>query len=156
MAALHQYDVRVTWQGRPGGFDGMHEVTADGPPPLPASADAAFGGERTRWNPEQSFTAALSQCHMLMYLALCAAAGIEVVSYVDDAHGTMELTGRTGGHFVEVILRPRVGVAAAARVEDATRLHDRAHAMCFLANSVNFPVRHEPVVTVAGEPSAED
>lgn len=146
MEKVHHYDVRVTWQGPPGG---LHEVAADGPPPLPASADAVFGGDRTRWNPEQTFTAALAQCHMLMYLSLCAAAGIEVLSYADDVHGTMELTGATGGHFVEVVLRPRVRIADAARIETALALHDRAHAKCFIANSVNFPVKHEPVVTSA-------
>jgi organic hydroperoxide reductase OsmC/OhrA len=153
MATLHHYEVRTTWTGRPSrtgrDFDGLHEVTAAGPPPLLGSADPAFGGTDTRWNPEQTFTAALSQCHMLMYLFLCAGAGVEVVSYVDTVHGTMELTGATGGRFVEVTLRPQVGVAAADMVEAATALHDRAHAMCFVANSVNFPVKHEPVVGVA-------
>lgn len=152
MAAIHQYDVQVTWTGRPGpAFDGEHAVTADGPPPLLASADPAFGGERMRWNPEQTFTAALSQCHMLVYLFLCAMAGIEVLSYVDDAHGTMELTGADGGRFLDVTLRPRVRIVDPDRVETAIQLHDRAHAMCFLANSVSFPVKHEPVVTSAGD-----
>lgn len=160
MTTTHHYDVRVTWRGRPAtGFDGRHEVTADGPPLLTADADVAFGGDRSRWSPEQSFTAALSQCHMLMYLFLCAAAGVEVVSYVDEAHGTMELADGTGGRFREVVLRPRVCVAAGTRVETAMWLHDRANAMCYLARSVSFPVRHEPVVTVAdgpAEPSPSD
>jgi organic hydroperoxide reductase OsmC/OhrA len=149
MATIHHYDVRTTWVGQPGrGFDGLHEVTAPGLSPLLGSADPAFGGDSARWNPEQTFTAALSQCHMLMYLFLCAASSVEVLSYVDEAHGAMKLTGATGGHFVEVTLRPKVGVAAPDMVETATQLHDRAHAMCFLANSVNFPVKHEPVVRV--------
>lgn len=171
MGTIHHYDVQVTWTGKPGGDRRHeHEVTADGPPPLPATADPAFGGDRARWNPEQTLTAALSQCHMLWYLALCASAGIEVVSYVDDAHGAMEVTGAaTGGHFVEVVLRPRVRIADATRAETAIRLHDDAHARCYIANSVNFPVKHEPVVTgpvpaggdvsggaAAGMPSAKD
>lgn len=149
MSSIHHYDVRVTWTGGSGHcFDGRHEVSADGLPLLLAAADPAFGGDAARWNPEQSFTAALSQCHMLLYLFLCAAAGVRVVSYVDDPRGTMEVTGASGGRFIEVTLRPRVRVGASEMVEPASRLHDRAHAMCFLANSVNFPVRHQSTVTV--------
>lgn len=149
MGTTHHYDVHVAWTGPSVGDDRRHdhEVTAEGPPLLLGTADPAFGGDAARWNPEQTFTAALSQCHMLWFLALCRMAGIEVVSYADDAHGAMEVVGAGGGHFVEVVLRPRVVIADPARVETALGLHDRAHACCYLANSVNFPVRHEPVVT---------
>jgi organic hydroperoxide reductase OsmC/OhrA len=51
-----------------------------------------------------------------------------------------------GGHFVEVVLRPRVTVTSPDMVEKATVLHRDAHERCFIASSVNFPVRHEPVV----------
>jgi organic hydroperoxide reductase OsmC/OhrA len=47
------------------------------------------------------------------------------------------------------VLRPRVRVAAPAMAEAAGTLHARAHELCFIANSVNFPVRHEPVTDVA-------
>jgi hypothetical protein len=55
---------------------------------------------------------------------------------------------RHGGRFTGVTLRPRATVAAAEMVEQATALHERAHGMCFIANSVNFPVSVEPVTTV--------
>ena len=32
----------------------------------------------------------------------------------------------------------------------AEALHDRAHGLAGIANSVNFPVRHEPTTAVAG------
>lgn len=114
-----------------------------------ASADPALRGDRDRWNPEQSLTAALSQCHMLWYLHLCAVAGVVVTEYADDAHGVMVETGADGGHFTEVVLRPRVTVSSPDMIDTATSLHKSAHEKCFIANSVNFPVRHEPVV-VAG------
>lgn len=150
----HEYDVAVTWTGNRGaGTSGYrtygrdHEVTTAGAPPLLGSSDPAFRGDADRWNPEQLLVAALSQCHLLSYLHVAADAGVVVTAYTDDAHGVMTQTSDGGGHFVEVVLRPRVTVAEEAMVDRATALHDRAHELCFIANSVNFPVRHEPTTT---------
>lgn len=154
MSRTHSYDVSVTWTGNRGtGTSGYrdygrdHDVTAAGPAPIAASSDAAFRGDPGRWNPELELTAALAQCHMLWYLHLAAAAGVVVTAYADDAHGTMAETADGGGHFTEVVLRPRVTVASAGMIETAVSLHRDAHAKCFIANSVNFPVRHQPVTT---------
>jgi organic hydroperoxide reductase OsmC/OhrA len=154
VSRTHSYEVSVTWTGNRGtgtsgyrAYDRDHEVTAAGPPPIAASSDPAFRGDRGRWNPELELTAALAQCHMLWYLHLAASAGVVVTAYADDAHGTMAETEDGGGHFTEVVLRPRVTVASADMIEVAVSLHREAHAKCFIANSVNFPVRHEPVTT---------
>jgi organic hydroperoxide reductase OsmC/OhrA len=165
MIRTHSYDVTVAWTGNRGSgtsgyraYDRNHEVTvsagADGegaadvgrPQPIAGSSDSAFRGDQDRWNPEQLLTAALAQCHMLSYLHACAAAGIVVTGYTDEAHGTMTETTDGGGHFTEVVLRPRVTVASPDMVEKATALHAEAHERCFIASSVNFPVKHEAVV----------
>jgi organic hydroperoxide reductase OsmC/OhrA len=83
---------------------------------------------------------------MLWYLHLCADAGIAVTGYVDEPKGTMAETEDGGGRFTEVVLRPRVRLAAGADPEVAQRLHERAHHLCFIANSVNFPVTCEAVI----------
>ena len=93
----------------------------------------------------------LSSCHMLWYLHLCADSKIEVVEYVDDATGTMVEDRERGGFFTEVILRPAVTIAAGSDATLAESLHERAHHMCFVANSVNFPVRCEAVITQTPE-----
>ena len=157
MARTHAYDVTVTWTGDRGSgtsgyrdFDRAHDVTAGGPPPIAASADPAFRGDPDRWNPEQELVAALAQCHMLWYLHLCAVGGVVVTGYRDDAHGTMTEGPDGGGRFAEVVLRPRITVTSASMVDKATALHATANEKCFIAGSVNFPVRHEPVIEVAG------
>ncbi len=157
MPRTHSYDVTVTWTGNRGqGTSGYrdysrdHEVTADGRAPVAASSDPAFRGDPARWNPELELTAALAQCHMLWYLHLCAVAGVVVTGYADDAHGTMAETADGGGHFTEVVLRPRVTVADATMIEKAASLHREANARCFIANSVNFTLRHEPVIAAEG------
>ena len=157
MPRTHSYAVSVTWTGNRGtgtsgylAYDRDHDVTAPGLPAIAASSDPAFRGDRDRWNPELELTAALSQCHMLSYLHLCAAEGITVTAYADDASGTMTETADGGGHFTEVVLRPVVTVSSADMIERAASLHEDARAKCFIASSVNFTVRHEPRVTSAG------
>jgi organic hydroperoxide reductase OsmC/OhrA len=152
----HTYRTVVTWTGNRGsGTSGYrnygrdHEVTAAGPAPIAGSSDPTFRGDADRWNPEQLLLAALAQCHLLAYLHLCADAGVVVTAYVDTARGTMTARGGAG-RFTEAVLAPRVSVADAGLVPLATALHDDAHRACFIANSVNFPVRHEPVTVVAG------
>lgn len=90
--------------------------------------------------------ASLSQCHMLWYLHLCAEAGVIVTGYTDDARGSMTETVN-GGRFDEVVLVPRVTVAHEDMAETAAALHTTAHERCFIASSVNFPVRHEPEIS---------
>ena len=153
---IHGYRVSITWTGNRGSgtsghqaYSRDHEVSADSRPGIAASSDPLFRGDPSRWNPELELVAALSQCHMLWYLHLCAVAGVVVISYTDDADGTMTETVDGGGYFTQVVLRPRVEVASAETTETATSLHKEAHAKCFIANSVNFPVRHEPVIIAA-------
>jgi organic hydroperoxide reductase OsmC/OhrA len=153
MGRTHVYGVSVSWTGNRGtGTSGYraysrdHEVTALGLPPIPGSSDPAFRGGPGRWNPELELVAALSQCHMLWYLHLCAVAGVVVTGYSDDATGTMSEADDGGGRFTEVTLRPRVTVSSGDMIEAAVALHKDASAKCFIASSVNFPVHHEPAV----------
>jgi len=83
---------------------------------------------------------------MLWILHLCADSGITITNYTDRATGTMELDANGGGRFTEVILRPEMTITDAARIQDAIALHKRAHELCFVANSVNFPVHCSPIV----------
>lgn len=154
-ARQHTYETEVVWTGNLGtGTDSYrsyrrtHEVSADGPAPIAGSSDPHFRGDADRWNPEQLLLAALSQCHMLSYLHVCAVNGVVVTAYTDRAAGTMTETGDGGGRFTGVVLRPRVEVAEPSMAEKAVALHEDAHRLCFIASSVNFPVGHEPEVTV--------
>ena len=153
--AAHTYEIAVTWTGDRGegtssikGYDRSHTISADGPPDIEGTADPTFLGDPARWNPEQLFVAALSQCHMLWYLGLCARAGVVVSEYVDRPAGTMVTAPDGSGRFTEVVLRPRITVAAEDQVERATALHEKANRMCFVAQSVTCDIRHEPEIKV--------
>jgi organic hydroperoxide reductase OsmC/OhrA len=129
---------------------GNHEIASAGKSAvIAASSDPAFRGDASRYNPEELFVGSLSACHMLWVLHLCADAGIVVASYSDQAAGVMIEEADGSGRFTEVVLRPRMAVTDESRIGEVIALHDRARQLCFLANSVRCPVRHEPVVTRA-------
>lgn len=115
-------------------------------PPIEGSSPAVFAGDDARHNPETLMVASLMACHHLTYLAVCERAGIEVVGYSDSATGTLAIKdGKM--RMVEILLQPQVRVADAARLEQARELHAKAHANCFMSNSVNFEVKVQAVVT---------
>ncbi len=157
MARAHRYEVTVTWTGNTGSgtsgyksYERRHEISAGAQKPgIPGSSDPVFRGDRARWNPEELLVASVSACHELWYLHLCAEAGIVVVAYVDHAEGVMQETPDGSGQFERVTLRPHVTVAPGSDVAKARELHGAAHAKCFIARSVNFPVEHEPEIVVA-------
>ncbi|TQC49267.1 OsmC family peroxiredoxin [Rhodococcus sp. WS4] len=151
----HHYALTLTWTGHrghgttaPDAYDRDHTVSAPGKPDVQGSSDPAFLGDPQRWNPEELLVASLSQCHMLWYLGLAAAAGVVVLDYRDEPTGTMSEHPDGAGEFTEVVLAPVVTVADESMVARAERLHTRAHQKCFIARSVNFPVLHRPAVRV--------
>lgn len=153
--ATHSYTTELVWTGNRGegtsgyrAYDRAHEISAAGKPIIPGSSDPHFRGDATRYNPEELLVASLSACHMLWFLHLCADAGIRVERYTDAATGTMQETPDGGGRFTEVVLRPLVTVAGEIDEERMNAVHERAHQLCFIAKSVNFPVRCEPTLTL--------
>lgn len=150
----HLFVCHLAWTGAGrgettsyGAFDRSWRVDLEGKPSLTGSAAPAFRGDPGEYNPEDLLMAALCSCHCLSYLTFCARAQISVLSYEDDATGRLELIeGRM--RFSEVLLRPRVRIASGGDPELARALHAKAHDGCFIASSVNFPVRHEAVIEV--------
>lgn len=153
---LHRYQVRTTWTGNTGhgtedyrAYKRDHEIFVAGKSaPIPGSSDAAFRGDPARYTPEELLVSTISTCHMLWLLHLCADAGISVTAYSDQACGLMTEDSDGSGRFTEVTLNPVMTITDSGRIQEAQALHSKAHEMCFIANSVNFPVRcPSPVVT---------
>ena len=152
MNGEHNYSLTVEWTGNKGtgtsayrAYDRSHTIIIDNKPDILGSSDPAFRGDKSRHNPEELLVAALSTCHMLSYLHVCVKAGIVVIDYVDHATGTMVETSNGAGRFKEVTLNPVVTITDESMIEKANALHKEASELCFIANSVNFPVRHMPV-----------
>lgn len=152
----HRYATTVEWTGNLGrgtadyrAYSRDHMLSAGAKPAIAGSSDPAFRGDAGRWNPEDLLVGALSSCHMLWYLHLCATAGITVLAYRDEAAGRMA-EDAAGGRFTGAVLRPVATLAAGSDTDRALALHHEAHRLCFIANSVNFPVALEPKVELVG------
>ncbi len=151
-ASSHSFRATVRWTGNTGagtatygGYRRTHLIEASGKPAIQGSADPAFRGDADRWNPEEMLVGSISACHMLWFLHLAAAAGVVVESYEDRADAEMRMNADGSGEFTGATLRPHVTISAGdAAVTGA--LHDEAHAKCFIARSLNFPVACEPTV----------
>lgn len=154
----HNYELKIEWTGNTGegtktyrSYGRDYTIAAEGKPQLLASSDPSFRGDPSRYNPEELLVAALSGCHMLSYLHLCAVNHITVLDYRDSALGLMEENSDGSAQFSRVTLRPKVTIAPGddpARDEaKAKALHENAHHLCFIARSVNFSVEVEPAIT---------
>ena len=151
MEKTHHYTTILNWTGNRGegtasyrAYDRDHILSVAGKPDLPGSSDPSFRGNPSRYNPEELLLASLSSCHMLWYLHLCSVNDIVVVDYQDNAEGTMMEKEDGSGYFKEVILHPVITITNSARIGRAQELHHEANKLCFIASSVNFPVKHEP------------
>ena len=152
---LHHYKAKTTWTGNTGqgtsaykAYERSHTISIDGKPDILGSSDASFRGDKSKHTPEDLFVSTLSTCHMLWYLHLCSVNGVAVTDYYDEATGQMEEAPDGSGRFTTVTLYPVVTVTEESMIDKANALHHDAHKMCFIANSVNFPVTHEPTARV--------
>jgi organic hydroperoxide reductase OsmC/OhrA len=150
----HTYKTQVQWTPHDGqgttsyrSYRRDHAISVEGKVEIPASSDPTFRGDATRYNPEELLVASLSSCHMLWYLHLCATNGVTVLDYADNATGTMEENPDGSGQFARVDLRPNVTIAPGSDRDRALALNDKAHHLCFIARSVNFPVKVEAEIT---------
>lgn len=151
----HHYKIILKWTGNTGSgtqnyrsYNRDHEVWVAGKQhTILGASDPSFRGDPSRYNPEELFLASISNCHMLWYLHLCSAHQIVVLEYLDQAQGIMEEDVAGSGRFTSVTLYPQVKIKDATMIEQANQLHAAANKMCFIANSCNFKIDHEPITT---------
>lgn len=150
----HHYKLTTQWTGNDGTgtanikkYNRSHTVSIEGKPELFLTTDNAFVGDKSKLNPEDLLVSAISSCHMLSYLYVCSLEGIVVLEYIDEALGIMDESEQGGGKFREVTLNPKIRVADSSMIEKAVELHHKAHEICYIANSVNFPVITQPIIT---------
>lgn len=155
MKREHHYDILIKWTGNTGNgtsnyrdYKRDHSILSANKTEVFCSSDPAFRGDKTKYNPEELLVASISSCHMLWFLHLCAEEGVNVVDYKDNATGTMNELENGSGVFSVVTLHPVVTVTDTSMIAKANNLHQTAHKMCFIANSVNFPILHQPQTIV--------
>jgi organic hydroperoxide reductase OsmC/OhrA len=148
----HDYTPLVRWTGDKGqgtktylGYARTWNIEAPGKAIVACSNDPLLGGDPTKYNPEDLLLSSLSACHMLWYLHLASNAKIVVRGYVDAPVGVGETSPNGAGRFLSATLRPTITVERGADLKRAEAIHHEIHEFCFIARSVNFPVRYEGV-----------
>ena len=134
--ASGRYSRRHEWR-----FDGGAEVVASASPEVVQQPMS----DPTGVDPEEALVASVSACHMLWFLSLAQAEGLDIISYADEAEGAMGrlAPGKIG--LTRITLRPAIAFAGAAPVpEILDRLHHQAHERCFIANSLKTEIVVEP------------
>lgn len=122
-----------------------HVWHIDGGIDVPASSAPDYRGTMDRVDPERALIAALSSCHMLTFLALCARKRLVVDSYEDAASGVMTKNAKGKLFVSHCTLRPQIAWSGPApSAADIEALHHRAHEECFIANSVLTEIAIEP------------
>ena len=129
-------------------YERSYQISVEGKPVIEASSDPSFRGDKLKYNPEEMFLASLSSCHMLWFLHFCSEAKIIILDYTDAATGRMFESDDGNGKFSEVILKPNVIVKEDWMKEKTESIHEKANRFCFIANSVNFSVKHKGTARV--------
>ena len=150
MAESTLFEGTLDWLGQPAGqaFDYDHfnrdtEIRF-GPALFEGSGTASFNGDESKGNPETLMMASLMQCHFLTFMAIASRSRVVITGYQDHASGLLGVRdGKT--RMLEVTLHPKVQLADPAQAPRLPAIHEKAHANCFMANSVNFPVVVKPV-----------
>lgn len=149
----HHYKSTIEWTGNTGkstenyrSYERSYTISVEGKAEINGSSDPAFLGNPNLHNPEDLLLASVSSCHLLWYLHFCSVNKILVLEYTDFAEGIMMEEKNGSGKFTQIILKPRIIVAEKEMIEKALELHKKANEYCFIANSMNFEVKHEPEI----------
>lgn len=150
----HDFTAQVVWTGNKGegtksyrSYTRDWSVTTPGKPEIKCSNDPLLGGDPSLHNPEDMLIATVSACHMLWYLHLASSAKIVVTSYTDNPVGTGQSEPDGTGRFISAVLRPEITVERGTDLAKADQIHHEIHKHCFIARSVNFPIRYEATYT---------
>ena len=143
----HSYPLTLNWTGNTldGTYNRSATVSNPGKHALAVSSAPEYAGDSTRWNPEDLLGSALSTCHMLTFLALCAKAKVEVVGYEDHAEAILDTVDKVS-RVTQVHLRPVIRVTRGTSMAKVIDLFEKAHKYCFVANSVTCEAVMNPRV----------
>ena len=126
-----------------------HHITIKNKPILIVSAAKEFKGDKTKHNPEDLFLSAISSCHMMSYMYLCDKNNITLINYTDETSGKLLVKPDGSGAFISIVLHPIVTILEKNKIDLALSLHIEANRLCFIANSSNVPITHNPIIQIA-------
>jgi organic hydroperoxide reductase OsmC/OhrA len=144
---MSEHRIELDWLRKNGPFERgnyttVHDIKFSDTQTIKGSPSPAFGGDDSAADPEQMFLASLSACHMLTFLAVAANRGYVIDTYHDSAVATLGKNAQGQMVITKVVLKPAATFSGEKRptADDYHKLHERAHAACFIANSVKSEV----------------
>lgn len=147
MSRQHTFSANIQWTGNLGTgtsayteYSRNHTLSAEGKAPLACSSAPEFRGDGAIYNPEDMLLYSVSSCHMLWFLHCCADAGVIVTAYTDNPQGTLVIDSNGIGKFTEITLHPVVSIQNQVDELQLSKLHEKAHKHCFIANSLSCKV----------------
>ncbi|MCE9671937.1 OsmC family protein [Myxococcus stipitatus] len=145
---MEGFPLRLRWEGSTASEYDRNAVASTGrKPDLLVSAASGYGGDDSRWNPEDLLGASLANCHLLTFLALARKLRLDVRSYEDEVTvflDTVEKVKRVG----RIRLSPRIRVAPGTDVEKVREMFFKAHKYCFIGQSLKAEVEMVPTIEV--------
>lgn len=121
------------------------DLSRSGQTLLAAAAPEFLGGPDCA-DPEETFTAALTSCHLLTFLAIASMSGYVVDSYEDDPIGYLEKAEDGKPWLARVVMHPKITFSGDKQPtpEQIEQIHEKSHKECFLARSVKTEVTWAP------------
>jgi len=149
---MAEYKVNLSWKNESEDFsykkyDRTHNWRFEGGTIVQASAAPEYLGKKEFVNPEEAFAASLASCHMLTFLAIASMKKYTIGIYEDSAVAILEKNEKSRMSITKLYLRPKITFTGDS-IPDRTiidKMHHRAHAECFIANSVLTEIIIEPV-----------
>jgi organic hydroperoxide reductase OsmC/OhrA len=149
---MSEYQAHIRWTRQPhesfldARYSRAHSWEFDGGVTVPASSAVSSVplpySKAENVDPEEAFVAAISSCHMLVFLYLAGKQGFVVDSYDDLATGQMTRDDRGRLAITRVRLAPKLVFSGSAAPTAAwvDQLHHAAHEECYIANSVRSEI----------------
>lgn len=148
---MFSYFFKLVWQKQTEAFDYFsfnrnHKITYRNGVEQEVSAAPEFQGDEQLINPEEQLGSALASCHLLSFLFVCSKENIVVKSYEDSVEVKLERLER-GKMFVStIVLNPKVEFENELSGLKHQELHQKAHEVCFIANSIKSEVIINPTI----------
>jgi organic hydroperoxide reductase OsmC/OhrA len=136
----HIYEAQLV-----GRADGYATVSVAGLPELQSAPPLDFGGPGDAWSPEHLLLAAVETCFLFTLRSIARSSKLEFLSL--ELSGVGKLDRKDGAtRFTEIVLRPRLRIAAGADKDRALRILEKSEKACLVSASLSTPVKLEPQI----------
>ncbi|MBC7428207.1 MAG: OsmC family protein [Bacteriovorax sp.] len=144
---MDKFIINIDWQRSSDDFsydtyNRSHVIYVGGDQTIHNSAAPEYKGDTDMTNPEELFASSLASCHMMTFLAVASRSGYIVDNYECKAEAFLGKNNNGKIWVSEITLYPLTVFSGDKYPtgEQLKSLHDKAHANCFIAQSINTKV----------------